>query len=385
MRRTADVVVLGVGGFGSACLAHLARRGISVLGVDQFLPGHDRGSSHGETRIIRQAYYEHMDYVPLVLRAYEQWREFEAESGQSLMKICGLALAGLADGEAIQGSRLAAKLHGAEIQDLPPSDAADRLSGFRIPDGFEVVFEPPGGFLHVEESIRCQVDQAIRHGAQLAIGETVERWSSSGDAVTVQTNRGTIEAASLVIAAGAWASSLLSNIDRVPEIQVLRKVLLWNPVRTQSYSIENGGGGFLFELPHGTFYGFPSLDGKTLKLAEHSGGTPVSDPRKLDRSLTDADVSPVAEFIRQVMPDLDPQPARHSVCMYSMSPDGHFIVDRHPEFSNVVFGAGFSGHGFKFAPVIGEALADLALEGATDLPIDFLGLNRFSKTDEGQR
>ena len=219
----------------------------------------------------------------------------------------------------------------------------------------------------------------------MAIGETVERWSSSGDAVTVQTNRGTIEAASLVIAAGAWASSLLSNIDRVPEIQVLRKVLLWNPVRTQSYSIENGGGGFLFELPHGTFYGFPSLDGKTLKLAEHSGGTPVSDPRKLDRSLTDADVSPVAEFIRQVMPDLDPQPARHSVCMYSMSPDGHFIVDRHPEFSNVVFGAGFSGHGFKFAPVIGEALADLALEGATDLPIDFLGLNRFSKTDEGQR
>lgn len=385
MSRTADVVVLGVGGFGSACLAHLARRGISVLGVDQFLPGHDRGSSHGETRIIRQAYYEHMDYVPLVLRAYDQWRELEAESGRSLMEICGLALAGPSDGEAIQGSRLAAKLHGAEIQDLSPRDAADRLSGFQIPEGFEVVFEPPGGFLQVEDSIRCQVDQAISHGAQLAIGEVVESWSSSGDAVTVQTNRGTIEAASLVITAGAWASSLLLDIDRVPDIQVLRKVLLWNPVRTQSYTVETGGCGFLFEMPHGTFYGFPSLDGKTLKLAEHSGGVPVADPHTLDRSLTDADVSPVAKFVRQVMPDLDQKPARHAVCMYSMSPDGHFIVDRHPDFSNVVFGAGFSGHGFKFTPVIGEALADLALEGATDLPIDFLNLDRFSKTDEPQR
>ena len=385
MKRTADVVVLGVGGFGSACLAQLARRGISVLGVDQFLPGHDRGSSHGETRIIRQAYYEHMDYVPLVLRAYDQWRELEAESGRSLMEICGLALAGPSAGEAIQGSRLAAKLHGAEIQDLSPRDAADRLSGFQIPEGFEVVFEPPGGFLHVEDSVRCQVDQAIRHGAQLAIGEAVESLSSNGDVVTVRTNRGTIEAGSLVITAGAWASSLLAGIDRVPDIQVLRKVLLWNPVRTQSYSIENGGCGFLFEMLHGTFYGFPSLDGKTLKLAEHSGGIPVANPHGLDRSLTDADVTPASEFIRQVMPDLDPQPARHAVCMYSMSPDGNFIVDRHPEFSNVVFGAGFSGHGFKFAPVIGEALADLALEGTTDLPIDFLSLNRFSKTDEAQQ
>lgn len=385
MRRTADVVVLGVGGVGSACLAQLARRGISVLGVDQFLPGHDRGSSHGETRIIRQAYYEHVNYVPLVLRAYDQWRELEAESGRSLMEICGLALAGPSDGEAIQGSRLAAQLHGAEIQDLSPHDAADRLAGFRIPEGFEVVFEPPGGFLHVEDSVRCQVDQAIRYGAQLAIGEAVESWSSNGDVVTVRTNRGTIEAGSLVITAGAWASDLLAGIDRVPHIQVLRKVLLWNPVRTQSYSIENGGCGFLFEMPHGTFYGFPSLDGKTLKLAEHSGGNPVGDPHRLDRMLTDADVTPVAEFIRQVMPDLDPQPARHAVCMYSMSPDGNFIVDRHPEFSNVVFGAGFSGHGFKFTPVIGEALADLAVEGATELPIDFLSLDRFSKTDGSPR
>ena len=385
MRRTADIVVLGVGGFGSACLAQLAMRGVSVLGIDQFLPGHDRGSSHGETRIIRQAYYEHVDYVPLVLRAYEQWRELEAESGRSLMEICGLALAGPVDGEAIEGSRLAAKLHKAEIQDLSPREAADRLSGFRIPEGFEVVFEPPGGFLHVENSVRCQVDLAIRHGAQLAIGETVEGWSSHGDTVIVQTNRGTIEAASLVIAAGAWASSLLAGRDRVPDIQVLRKVMLWNPVRTQSYSIENGGCGFLFEMPHGTFYGFPSLDGKTLKLAEHSGGTPATDPHTLDRSLMNADVSPVAEFVRQVMPNLDPKPARHAVCMYSMSPDGHFIVDRHPDFSNVVFGAGFSGHGFKFTPVIGEALADLALERATDLPIDFLSLDRFSKTDEPQR
>lgn len=380
MSRQVDVIVLGVGGFGSACLAHLAKRGVSVLGADRFPPGHDRGSSHGDTRVIRQAYYEHTDYVPLVLRAYDQWRELESETGRSLMEICGLALAGPSDGEAIQGSRLAAQLHGAEIENLSPREAAERLPGFRFPDGFEVVFEPPGGFLHVEESVRSHVDQAIRHGAQLAIGESVENWSSNGNTVTVQTSGETIEAASLVITAGAWASDLLAGIDGAPDLQVLRKVLLWNPVRTQSYSIERGGCAFLFEMPQGTFYGFPSLDRKTLKLAEHSGGLPVADPLELDRSLTEADVSPVADFIMNAMPDLDPQPVRHAACMYSMSPDGNFIVDRHPEFPNVVFGAGFSGHGFKFTPTLGEALADLALKGATELPIEFLSLKRFTDT-----
>lgn len=379
MNERADVVVLGVGGFGSACLAHLAGRGVSVLGLDAFPPGHDRGSSHGDTRIIRQAYYEHPDYVPLLRRTYELWSELESDSGRTLMNLCGLALAGPPEGETISGSRLAAKLHGVELQNLSPQDAAGQLPGFHIPDGLEVVYEPQGGLLFVEDCVRTHVNSAVQAGARLRIGERVTEWSSDGRTVSIRTDTDNIEAGALVVTAGPWASGLLADIPAVPAIQVRRKVLLWNRVRTQNYSIDTGQCGFLFEMPEGVFYGFPSLDGKTLKIAEHTGGTIVKDPLQLDRRLLPDDVAPVSQFINAVMPGLEPKPFRHAVCMYSMSSDGHFIVDRHPAFPNVVFGAGFSGHGFKFTPVIGEALADLALDGRTDLPIDFLGLSRFSK------
>ena len=377
MPESYDAIVLGVGGFGSSCLTHLARRGLSVLGVDQLFPGHSRGSSHGETRIIRQAYFEHPDYVPLLLRAYDLWNELQSTIGRDLLTICGLAIAGPGEGEAVSGTRLAAQQHNLELHDLSHDEAQQRMPGFSIPEHFDVVYESTGGVLKVEDCIRAHVDEAVRLGAQLRIGEEVIRWSSDGRTITIQTNRTTIEAATLVITAGAWSSQLLSTVPDVPKIQVLRKVLQWHRVRSQDYSIGKGGLGFLFEMPEGAFYGFPSFDGTTLKIAEHTGGEPVADPGQLDRSLRPEDVARLAEFISRVMPQLEPQPLRHSVCMYSMSPDGHFIVDRHPMFSNVVFGAGFSGHGFKFAPVVGEALADLAMNGQTDLPVDFLGLSRF--------
>ena len=373
-----DVVVLGVGGFGSACLAQLTRRGVSVLGLDAFLPGHDRGSSHGDTRIIRQAYFEHPNYVPLLRRAYELWRELEFDSRRALMNLCGLMLAGRPVDEAVSGSRLAAKIHGVEIQNVSRNEAAERWPGFQLPDDFEVVHEPTAGFLFVEDCVRSLVDCAVRAGAQVRIGQRVLGWTSNGRIVTVRTDKGTIEAASLVVTAGAWASQLLQDVPGLPELQVLRKVLMWNRVRNQDYSIDHGGCGFLFNMPEGTFYGFPSLDGATLKIAEHTGGQVVADPLQVERRLLPGDVAPVSEFVRAVMPSLDPKPVRHAICMYTMSPDSHFIVDHHPEFSNVVFGAGFSGHGFKFTPVIGEALADLALDGATTLPIEFLGLSRFA-------
>jgi len=378
MNQQVDVVVLGAGGFGSACLAHLASRGASVLGLDAFLPGHDRGSSHGETRIVRQAYFEHPDYVPLLHRAYELWHELHSESQRPLMNLCGLALAGPPDCETVSGARLAAKRHGASLESLSPSDVRERLPGFRIPEGFDVVYEAPGGFLHVEECIRNHIDRAIQAGARLQIGERITSWSSDGRTVRIQTSSGQIEAGSLIITAGAWAGRLLAELPRFPPIEILRKVLLWHDVHSADYSLDTHGCCFLFEMPQGTFYGFPSLDGKTLKLAEHTGGMQVSDPLHLDRQLLPDDTAGPSQFVQRVMPGVNPTPEYHRVCMYSMSPDRHFILDRHPDYSNVVFGAGFSGHGFKFTPVIGEALADLALNGTTDLPIDFLRLNRFA-------
>ena len=204
-------------------------------------------------------------------------------------------------------------------------------------------------------------------------GESVTTIASQGSAVRVVTTAGEYTAATAIVAAGAWSARLLADLG-VPLV-VKRKVQLWHPVRASGVDLHIESPGFLFEQAEGVFYGFPSLDGETVKVAEHSGGGPVDDPAQLDRALHAADSAPVAEFVRRSLPHLDPQPLRHAVCMYTMSPDGHFIVDRHPARQNVIVAAGFSGHGFKFTPVIGEALVDLALNGGTEIPISFLGLS----------
>lgn len=376
--ETFDVVVVGTGGFGSSCIYHLAKRGLRVVGLDRFPVAHDRGSSHGDTRIIRQAYFEHPDYVPLLLRSYELWRELEAESGRDLMRLCGLIVAGPPGGDAVAGAKLAASQHGLDLQSLDVSTASDRFPAFRVPPGFEAVFEPAAGFLFVEDCVSTHIELAEQNGAAVQTDEAVVDWSSNGNHVRVITESQTYEAASLVLTPGAWAGLIPHLVDCLPPIEVRRKPLLWHPVSKPHFHVDAGMPGFYFEMPDGEFYGFPSLDGKTLKLAQHNGGEVVSDPLTVDRSLRPADVEPISGFLRTAMPEVDPKPARHAVCLYSMSPDSHFLVDRHPQFANVVFGVGFSGHGFKFTSVIGEAIADLVESGSTDLPIDFLSLKRFA-------
>lgn len=383
MRKHFEIIIVGTGGFGSSCLYQLARRGVRVLGLDRFSAGHDRGSSHGDTRIIRQAYFEHPDYVPLLLRAYELWQELESASGRDLMTLCGLLLAGRPDGEAVSGARLAARLNGIQIDDVQTDSSSKetlhsaRLSGFRIPDGFEAVFESVGGYLQVEDCVQTHIELACQAGAEHRTGESIVSWSSDGRTVRVRTEAGEYEAAALILTPGAWASQLLESMPEMPPLTVLRKTLHWNQVRSSVYDVANGGCGFFFEMPYGTFYGFPSIDGRTLKVAEHSGGELAGDPLTVDRSLKDSDTQPISRFLQEVMPDVEVETDRHVVCMYTMTPDSHFIVDRHPEHRNVYFGAGFSGHGFKFTSVLGEALADLAINGETSLPIDFLKLSRF--------
>lgn len=390
-----DVIVLGLGGFGSGAAYHLARRGVRVLGLDQFGPTHDRGSSHGETRIIRKAYFEHSDYVPLLLRAYDMWAELEAESQRQLFWKCGLMLAGLPDSEAVSGARRSATQHGLTIENLSASAASKRWPGFRVPDAFDVVFEPDAGFLRVEECVRTHLDRAVAHGATLHFEEPVVSWSSTRCEVRVRTERREFVASSLVITAGPWAASVLADL-KLP-LQVFRKPVLWCETNSPAYNLAASMPTFYFEMPvartptsehpdvgvratgdenASTFYGFPSLDGKFLKVAQHSGGDLVADPSLVDRQLHEADVQPVANFLRACLPGVRPQPTRHSTCLYTVTPDRHFVVDRHPEFPNVVIGCGFSGHGFKFTSVLGGVFADLATMGRTELPVEFLRLNR---------
>lgn len=379
MTKQFDCIVLGVGGFGSGALYHLARRGTRVLGIERFGVAHDRGSSHGETRIIRKAYFEHPDYVPLLHRAYELWQELERELRRPLMHRVGLFIAGSPDCESVAGTLHAAALHQLPLERLEPAQARRRFPGYRFHDDFCVVFEPDAGYLEVENCVAAHVAAAVAHGAALRTNETVIDWQSDGRRVSVRTDLGEYSAASLVITAGPWAGQMLGaalSVSGCSLLRVVRKPVFWFAA-DETYDISRGNSTFFFETPAGQFYGFPRIDGRTIKMAEHTGGDSVADPLMVDRTHHVADIARVSEFLKEFMPSIEPEPVRQSVCMYTKTPDSHFCIDRHPKWDNVVIGAGFSGHGFKFTTVLGEALADLALTGRTTLPIEFLSARRF--------
>ncbi len=378
MTTTWDCIVLGVGGFGSGTLYHLARRGARVLGIEQFTVAHDRGSSHGQTRIIRKAYFEHADYVPLLHRAYYLWRELEAETSQTLFHPVGLFIAGGGNSEAVEGTLHAAKVHQLPVDQLTPSEAATRFPVYRFPQEMRIVFEQDAGYLDVENCVTAHIDAAQRCGAVLKTGETVRAWQVSGDTVHVTTGSGRYSAARLIITAGPWSSRLLADLG-LP-LHVVRKPVCWFPATDPRFDASSRNPAFFFDLAGGQFYGFPRLDGCTIKVAEHTGGDLVGNPHQPDRNLHAADVSRLSQFLETHIPLAGRQPATHSICMYTKTPDGHFLIDRHPRYPHVLFGAGFSGHGFKFTTVLGEVLADLALDGRTAQPIGFLSAKRFDGT-----
>ena len=369
-----DAIVLGTGGVGSAAAWQLARRGARVLGIDRFPGGHDRGSSHGETRVIRQAYFEHSDYVPLLLRAYELWRELEAVSGIDLLHQVGLLQVGPADGGVVPGVLRSAREHGLEVDELSAADAEKRFLGFHIPREYAAVFERKAGYLRVERCVLAHLAAAKECGAEFRFGVTAKSWQADDRDVRVATDQGDFTADKLILTAGPWAPQMLSSLG-IP-LQVLRKHLYWFANNDASYRQESDCPTYLYEMPGGVFYGFPQIDDLGVKAAEHTGGVSVSDPLTADRSLDPTDLARVAQFLADYLPGVGRQMLRHSVCYYTMSPDGHFIVDRHPASDRVVFAAGLSGHGFKFTSVLGQVLADLALEGQTELPIRFLRLGR---------
>jgi monomeric sarcosine oxidase len=358
---TYDVIVLGVGGVGSAALFHLARRGARVLGIDRFRPGHDKGSSHGLTRMIRMAYFEHPDYVPLLRRAYGLWADLEAEHGSRLYRETGVVLVGPPDGEVVPGALRSAREHGLPVEQV------ERIDGLSWPAGMRAVHEQRAGLLAVEECVRAH---AALSRAEIRQAE-VRSWRVEGGGVVVETDAGPLRAARLVLCPGAWAG-------REWGVRVLRKSMSW-------YAAPHHGHlpAFLFELEHGVFYGFPSVDAFGVKVAEHSGGRPVDDPLAVDRTIDPAEQARLQAFLSAHVPGVSRRLTRHETCLYTMTPDGHFLVGPHPRHPQVALAAGLSGHGFKFAPVLGEILADLALEGSTRHPIEFLAPGRALRARSG--
>lgn len=371
-----DAIVLGVGGMGSAALYHLARRGRRVLGLEQFGIAHELGSSHGLTRIIRLAYYEDPAYVPLLRRSYQLWRELEREAGEELLHICGSLDWGPADDEIFVGSLGSCQEHGLEHEALSGAEINSRWPACRLAADIMGLFQPEGGFLLPEACIRAHVRAARSLGAELHTGVRVREWQINADGlVQLHTDDAVYHTQRLVITAGAWAAQLLPQLETVARPE--RQVLVWLQPQEPALFTPERFPVFNCLVDEGRYYGFPDFAGQGFKFGRYHHLDEPADPDTLDREqITAADERVLRDFAERYFPAGAGPALLYKVCMFTNTPDEHFIVDRHPQHEQVCFAAGFSGHGFKFAGVIGEILADLALQGSTRHDVDFLRADR---------
>jgi len=373
----ATVIVVGLGIMGSATAWALARRGVRVVGLEQYAPFHALGSSHGKTRIIREAYFESPEYVPLVQRAYELWDELGERTGRRLLRVTGGVSIGRLDSQFIVGARESAQRHGLAHELLDAQEARKRFPVLALPDDFVALVEGRAGILFAEECWRAFCEDAVRHGAELRFGVRVHGFVPDGEGMTVETESGRLRADRVVVTAGPWSATLLADLGLPLEV---RRVLVVHvqpddPTRFRPEVLPI----FIMDVPEGEYYGFPFLTDQGVKFGRHDDGE-VCTPESVRRTVTDDEVRWMTGVLERYLPEAAREVLMTVTCLYTMTPDSHFVIDRHPEWPQVVFAAGFSGHGFKFASVMGEALADLALEGASRLPIGFLSFRRLAKT-----
>lgn len=373
-----DAIVVGVGGMGSAACWHLARRGLRVLGLERFDVPHAMGSSHGVTRIIRLPYYEDPAYVPLLRRAYELWRELEAASGERLLVTTGSIDAGPEDGAIFNGALASARLHGLPHEALAGAEVNARWPGYRLPAAHRAVFQPEGGFVLSERAIVAHAEAAMAAGADLRARERVLGWEArpGGEGVAVTTDKGRHEAGRLVLAAGAWMADLAPPLEglAVPERQVLawlrpRRRELFAPARFPVFNLE---------VEEGRFYGLPEWEVPGFKLGRYHHREERGAPDAIRRGPDAEDERLLRAFAERYFPDGAGATMALRDCLFTNTPDEHFVLDRHPAFPQVVLASPCSGHGYKFCSVVGEIVADLATgDGATRHDIGFLRLGRF--------
>jgi sarcosine oxidase len=375
-----DVIVAGLGGMGSAAAYQLAGRGRRVLGLERYTPAHDRGSSHGQSRIIRQAYFEDPSYVPLLLRAYELWELLERETGDDLMTLTGGLMIGPPDSRTFTGSIATADEYGLPYEVYDAAELKHRYPVFEPTENTVALFEAKAGFVRPEAAVKAHLDRATAMGADLKFGEEILTWEPTASGVLVETASGTYEAGRLIVTAGAWAPKLLADLG-LP-LEVTRQILFWfDPVGGVEPFLSNRFPVFIWEPEDGnSFYSIPAHDGPEggVKVAFFRADGKPADPDTIDREVHDEEIDFIRSYLAKYVPALDGQLLYARTCMYTNTPDEHFVISAHPEHPQVAIAAGFSGHGFKFCGVVGEILADLVTEGETNHPIDLFSPTRLT-------
>jgi sarcosine oxidase len=377
-----DVIVVGCGGMGSATLYHLARRGVRVLGLEQFDIPHAMGSSHGVTRIIRLAYYEDPSYVPLLRRSYELWRELQREAGEQILHITGSIDASEPGGEVFSGSLRSCELHDLPHEVLSGDEVNRRFPGYRLLPDHQALLQPEGGFLLPERCIVAHVEGALAAGAEIHAREQVLDWNDSGSRIEVRTDRSTYHANAIVFTAGAWMGSLLPGVQAL--VQPERQVLAWLQPRNPSFFAPDVFPVFNLTVKEGRYYGFPIFGVPGFKVGRYHHLQEAVDPANPVREPDQQDEDVLREFTRAYFPDADGPVMTLKACMFTNTPDEHFIVDRLPSSDRVTIVSPCSGHGFKFCSVVGEIAADLALDRSTRHDISLFAMERFGTTANWQ-
>ena len=371
-----DIIVLGLGANGSSALYHLSKTGKKVLGLDRFHPPHQHGSSHGESRIIRQAYFEHPLYVPLIRAAYPLWKEIEAVAGVALFQKTGGLMLGREEAAVVKGALLSARLHDIPYEYLDAGDIRRRFPVFRVPADTVGVLETDAGILLPEECIRAFLSSAVHNGAGLQTDEPVLDIQPDDKGITVFTTKGRYRTDKLIVSAGAWTGGLLPGL-RLP-LTIKRQVLFWfdnaDPQQRVLFRPERMPV-FIWEYEPGKmFYGIPDL-GNGVKLApHHRGRTIAADDLRQDTG--DDEIAEMRSLAAEWL-TMDPVYRDNSVCMYTNTPDENFIIDFHPEFPNIIVASPCSGHGFKFSSLTGQLLCQLAVEGRTGFDLSPFRIGRF--------
>ena len=372
-----DAIVIGVGGMGSSTLYHLARRGLKVLGLEQFEIPHELGSSHGYSRMIRYTLQEHPSYVPLVRRAYELWYELEQTVGETLVVTTGSVRAGPPDSDFYRGAIESCDLHQIPYEILNNTEVNRRFPGYQFPDGISSVYRADGGFVLPEMCIVGHAQAAEEAGATIHTEETVLGWEIQNDSVSIRTNREVYSAARLVVTAGAWAAKLVPNVATyaIPE----RQVLGWfQPERPELFTPERFPV-FGIWTEEGRYYGFPNYSVPGFKIGKSHHLFQKVDPDTMDREVHPEDEEVLRRFTSRYFPLAAGELLDRKTCIYTNTPDEQFMIGVLPDQPQVSVAAGFSGHGFKFASVIGEIMADLAQNGVTSHDIELFRLDRFDR------